>query len=234
MRFAACVVGLATTAGVPGPPEVVEVAVLYLDQPAITRPPLLFCCQPAGPVTGLPTATVSHLSFAPPWAQVAERVAEALAGRTVVTHDTDRLDILRRHLPDWQPDAVLHTRDLAEHLWPGLPGYDLHALSVVLGSGHTTPGATGEADDVAHLLLALTRHTAPDSATPHGGWAPRTVGAPLSGPALPPLDRGLPVRSPLSNRTERHTMSPSHPPGQHRGEAPGWAYQLPAWPPENG
>jgi len=159
--FVACVVvGLATTAGVPGPAEVAEVAALYLDRPAVTRPPLLFCCQPAGPWAGLGAATVSHLRFAPPWAEVAGRVAEALAGRTVVTHDTGRLAILLRHLPDWRPAAVLHTRDLAERLWPGLPGYDRHALSVVLGSGRVSPGAAGEADDVAHLLLALTGHTA--------------------------------------------------------------------------
>ena len=176
--FAACVVvGLTTTAVVPGPSEIVEVAALYLDQPALTRPPLVFCCQPSGPLIGLPANTLAHLSFAPPWTEVAGHVAAVLAGRTVITHDPDRLAMLHAHLPGWAHEAVLHTRDLAADLWPGLPDYTLHALSSMAGTGTVVPGATGEAEAVALLLLALTGHTT-SNGPPHSlnggtrdGWA---------------------------------------------------------------
>jgi hypothetical protein len=44
--------------------------------------------------------------------------------------------VLRRHLPDWQPAGVVHTRELAEQTWPDLSNYDLdHSSSPEPGRG---------------------------------------------------------------------------------------------------
>jgi DNA polymerase III epsilon subunit-like protein len=86
----------------------------------------------------------------------------ALAGRIPVAHNARvEYDVLRRHVPGWEPSTVLDTLRLARALWPGLGGYNLDRLldhaGIVLGD------ATGQrhraAFDVqatALLFLALT------------------------------------------------------------------------------
>jgi len=110
------VVGLDTTTGTP--PLITELAVVYAKDGVITAGPLVFWVDPDAPVgTDVRPQTRAQTRLAPRWPEVADRVLDALSGRVVVTHDADRLDIVRRHLPDWQPVEVAYTRDLA-----GLPG----------------------------------------------------------------------------------------------------------------
>jgi hypothetical protein len=145
-RTRVAVLGLDTTSG--DRPLITGVAVLYVDDGVIS----------AGPFAYRATDAPSS----PP--KVAERVRLALRGRVLVTHDAERLDLLRRHLPAWEPPAgVAHTRDLVEQAWPGKPDYGLSAASALAGINGVArvgPSAAVEAHTVAFLLTVLIRRAA--------------------------------------------------------------------------
>ncbi len=153
------VVGLDTTTGTP--PLITELAVVYAKDGVITAGPLVFWVDPDPPVgTDVRPQTRARTRLAPRWPEVADRVLDALSGRVVVTHDADRLDIVRRHLPDWQPVEVAYTRDLAGQVWPGMDDYTLDAAVIrarIRGLARVGPGSSVEAHAVALLLATLLR-----------------------------------------------------------------------------
>ncbi len=154
------VLGLDTTTGTP--PLITEAAVIYLDGGTITAGPFAYWAQPDAPMKHVPHRCWATVRLAPPWSELAGQVTEAVTGRLVVTHDPSRLDVLRRHLPDWEPTGVVHTRHLAEQVWPGLEedDYALGPVTVHARINHVPrvgPGAVVEAHAVALLLAALLR-----------------------------------------------------------------------------
>jgi DNA polymerase III epsilon subunit-like protein len=152
------VVGLETTTG--APPLITEAAVYHLARGVVTAGPLAWPVAPDAPIFQIPHRSRPNLRLAPPWSQVAGHVVAALARRVVVTHDETRFNVLRRHLPDWEPEAVLFTRDLAETVWPGLDSYGLESVSVAVGISRVPgvgAGAVVEAYAVAMVLRTLAR-----------------------------------------------------------------------------
>jgi hypothetical protein len=145
----AVAVGLDTTSGVP--PLIVEVAAYHLTGEVVTGGPFGFWVAPDAPLHQVRVSSWPNVRLAPPWPEVAGRVTAAIGTRLLVVHERDRLEILRRHLPDWQPAAVVFTRELAERTWPGLADYSLWALSPEDQRGR---GATAEAHATASLLGA--------------------------------------------------------------------------------
>jgi hypothetical protein len=143
------------------PPELItEACVLHLVNGVIVAGPLTWWVQVDAPAGHLRPGLRASLPLAPPWAEVADRLTGALAGRLLVVRDAERYATLRRHLPAWQPPAVATVRDLAEQVWPGLDGYDLGPLTQWTGITlvpRPGPGAVAEAHALASLLLALTR-----------------------------------------------------------------------------
>ena len=162
------VVGLDTTMGVP--PLITEVAVMYLDGGVITAGPFAYWVAPDVPMHQVQHRSWVNVRQAPPWPEVAGQVLLAVHGRVLLLHEAGRLDVLRRHLPDWEPAGVAHTRALAEQTWPGLDGYDLRAVCVAAGVDPPRPGsgAVTEAQAVALLLPALLRDAAA-ARSPAGG-----------------------------------------------------------------
>lgn len=117
------------------PPEIVEIAVLTLDEPVSREHVSTWLIRPLQPITSLVTRKVHGISNAdvadcPPWAQVADEVADVLTDRTLIAHNASvEHRVLATHLPDWQPPLVLDTLRLAKHVWPGLAGgYGLDRL----------------------------------------------------------------------------------------------------------
>jgi DNA polymerase III epsilon subunit-like protein len=153
------VVGLDTTTGVP--PLITEAAVYHLTRGVMTAGPLLWPVAPDAPIFQVPRRSRPNLRLAPPWSTVAGHVMTALARRVLVMHDPARLDVLRRHLPDWEPGQVLFTCELAETVWPGLAGYGLESVTAAVGVnravGAAGAGAVAEAHAVAMLLHTLAR-----------------------------------------------------------------------------
>lgn len=152
--------GLDVTTG--RPPLITEASVLHLDGGMITAGPWTWQVQPDAPACEVRPALRTDLWLAPAWDEVAGRVVEQLFGRALIVHDVGRWAVLRAHLPDWQPPAVVFTRRLAQTVWPGLAGYDLPALAQRAGITQTTGtsiGARAEAHAAALLLLSLTRAT---------------------------------------------------------------------------
>jgi hypothetical protein len=161
-RAAVAVLGLDTTTGTP--PLITEVAVMYLNNGVISAGPFAYWVAPDAPMFEVRHASWAQARLAPPWPQVAEQVRLALADRVLVTHDVGRLDVLRSHLPDWEPPAgVAHTRDMVQRVWPGQPDYALgpaSALAGINGVARVGPSAVVEAHAVAFLLTVLLRRAA--------------------------------------------------------------------------
>jgi exodeoxyribonuclease X len=148
------------------PPELTEVAVVHVEGGELVRGPLVWRLQPGA----MPTRRAvndfgvrrAELLAAPVWAEAAEQVTEALAGRTLVAHDlTVGYRLLRAYLPDWQPPAVVELARLARAAWHGLTADDLPTLAEVAGLNpppNTLPrGAASTAHTAASVLLALIR-----------------------------------------------------------------------------
>jgi len=162
------VVGLDTTAAVPA--QLVGVAVFHLAGPVVTGGPYGFWVQPDAPLRQVRRDLWPHVWQAPPWAEVAEHVLETLTGRVLVMAAPDRLALLRQHLPDWEPGAVLYARDLT-----GGTRADADHEEITTGRGAGTEAYT-LAERVAAALLGPPPHVAPYR---HGGpHAPRGPGSP--------------------------------------------------------
>ena len=149
------VLGLDVTTG--RPPQITEVSVVHIDSGVITAGPLTWRVQPDALVCEVRPELQAELRLAPPWEEVADRVVEELPNRVLVVHDLGRWEVLRAHLPDWQPAGQAFTDHLARRVWPGLASYDLQALTRRAGIDLATGGAGAEAHAVALLLLALAR-----------------------------------------------------------------------------
>jgi|SRR5215475_5192664 len=151
------VVGLTVTSGCPA--VIVEAAVFHLRGARITAGPFVYWAAPDVSLGAVPVRLWPTVRLAPPWREVAERLMSDVLDRSVVVvHEPQRLDVLRRHLPDWQPADVLITRELAKLVWPRLDGYDLDALTARTTADQVSvvgPGAVAEAQAIALLLGAL-------------------------------------------------------------------------------
>jgi DNA polymerase III epsilon subunit-like protein len=119
------------------PPEIVEIAVLTLDEPVRREHMCTWLVRPLQPITPLVTHKVHGIGNAdvadcPMWTQVADDVADLLTDRTLIAHNASvEYRVLGTHLPAWQPPMVLDTLRLAKHVWPGLPGgYGLDRLII--------------------------------------------------------------------------------------------------------
>ncbi|MGH4019756.1 MAG: 3'-5' exonuclease [Pseudonocardiaceae bacterium] len=118
------------------PPEIVEIAVLTLNQPVCRGDVSTWLVRPEHPITQLVTRKVHGISNAdvadcPTWTQVADDVAGLLTDRALIAHNASlEHRVLGTHLPSWQPPMVLDTLRLAKQVWPGLPGYGLDRLIV--------------------------------------------------------------------------------------------------------
>ncbi len=169
------VIGLDTTHG-HVPPLITQVAVVRVDAGAITAGPFTYWVAPDAAMFTVRHDAWNEVRSAPAWSEVAERVRPELDGRVVVTHEARRLDVLRTHLPDWEPAGVAHTRDLAEKAWPGQLDYSLGAaaaLAQLAGVGPDVgPAAEEQALAVALLLAALIRRGRGDAPGGEGGLAP--------------------------------------------------------------
>src|SRR5207302_3085854 len=102
------------------PPEIVEIAVLTLDEPVRREDVSTWLVRPAHPITRLVTRKVHGISNAdvadcPTWTQIADDVAGLLTGRTLIAHNASvEHRVLGTHLPAWRPPMVLDTLRLAK------------------------------------------------------------------------------------------------------------------------
>lgn len=155
------------------PPEIVEIAVLTLDEPVRREDVSTWLVRPLAPITSLVTRKVHGISNAdvancPTWSQVADEVADLLTDRILIAHNASvEHRVLGTHLPAWQPPMVLDTLRLAKHVWPGLPGYGLDRLIVHAGLDvEDDAGRRHRADYdtwmTAGLLLALVEQSGLD------------------------------------------------------------------------
>lgn len=156
------------------PPDIVELAIVPVDDGQIDdyRGWLV---RPPSPISGFVTRNVHGISNddvadAPAWSNIAAEVEQALAGRLLVAHNAGvEQKVLARHLPAYEPEAVVDTLRLARRLWPDLPKHGLDDLLAARGIRiHTRHGqrhrAGYDAHATAQLVLDLA-HTAGDLET---------------------------------------------------------------------
>jgi hypothetical protein len=160
--------GLDTTTG--DPPLIVAASVYCMDAGVIAGGPFSYWSTVDAPRHEVPARHWPNLRHAPDWPETAGRLVEVIADRVLVMHEPDRWNILRRHLPDWQPAGVVLTRNLAEQAWPGLTDYSLGSIGVEpRGPDLRGPGAVVEAQVIALLVATLLRSTEAGLSARHDG-----------------------------------------------------------------
>lgn len=149
------------------PPDIVEIAVVPIDNGAIGFPNT-WMVRPPRPISPGVTRVAHGITNAdvaakPAWAEIAHEVASALSGRVVVAHNAIvEYQVLRAHLPEWEPRQVLDTLKLARKVWPDLNKHSLDDL--VLARNIRVPDGTGtrhralyDAYATAYLFLDLAK-----------------------------------------------------------------------------
>ncbi|MBG0823337.1 3'-5' exonuclease [Planomonospora sp. ID91781] len=129
------------------------------------HPVLCTLIQPPHPITHFATRlyhlTDHDVATAPRWAQIAPAVCDTLQGAWIAAHNAHvDFQALTRHLPGWEPAAVVDTLRLARAALPQAPGHSLDALPAHTGITVTDiPGrrhrAAFDAHATARLLLTL-------------------------------------------------------------------------------
>ncbi|MER6178556.1 3'-5' exonuclease [Streptosporangium sp. NPDC001681] len=151
------------------PPDLVEVATIPITAgrpvPQSAHSTLI---RPPRPITAFATRihhiTNHDVDSAPRWESIARAVQANLDGVWIAAHNAHvDYTVLRRHLPDWQPDGVIDTLRLARATLPDAPGHSLDALlahtaiclSGISGQRHR---AGFDAHATALLLVNLAAH----------------------------------------------------------------------------
>jgi hypothetical protein len=160
------VVGLEVTSG--EPPLIVHAAVYHVDDGSIVAGPFSYWVEPDAPLAQVRISAWPNVRLAPPWWEVANRVTEVIGDRLLAVRDQDRLRVLQRHLPDWQPAGVILVTELAEQIRPSPADSGPtdsrptdSGVDPVAGLAEPSRGAVAEAHLIALVLGALLRYAGP-------------------------------------------------------------------------
>lgn len=116
------------------PPDIVELAIVTLDQGVITGSPAVWLLKPEQPITRFATKihriTNKDVVNAPTFDAVQSEIEHQLQNDYIVAHNASiDYKVLSRKLPEWQPKGVLDTLRLAKRVLPGLKSYSLESLA---------------------------------------------------------------------------------------------------------
>ncbi|GAB2702880.1 3'-5' exonuclease [Kitasatospora kifunensis] len=175
------------------PPDLVELAAIPIEHgrpvPESTRSTLV---RPPHPITAFATRihhiTNQNVANAPAWEQIAQAVQTDLAGCWIAAHNASvDYNVLKRHLPAWEPTGVIDTLRLARATYTDASRFGLDVLLTHAGIDLTdVPGQRHRAGFDAHatalLLLDLASH--------YSTWET------LLTAAVPPNMPGAPTRAP--------------------------------------
>src|SRR5262249_21332104 len=117
-------------------PVIVPPAVSPGAAGALMAGPLCCWVDPDAPWNQIRVSAWPTVRLSPRRPEVAERVPGLIAARLLAVTDRHRLDVLRRHLPDWHPVAVLLLDELAEQASPRLARTSSHRAEVPGSQGH--------------------------------------------------------------------------------------------------
>jgi DNA polymerase III epsilon subunit-like protein len=181
------------------PPDLVEVAAIpIVDGRPVPESAKTTLVRPPQPITAFATGvhhlTNTDVAHAPTWTSIAPYVQADLDGAWIAAHNASvDYNVLRRHLPTWEPAGVIDTLRLARATHPTGTRHGLDALLAHIGADTTSiPGRRHRAGFDAHatalLLLDLAAH--------HPTWNA------LVAVAVPP---GMPG-SPTPRRNEEQTL----------------------------
>ncbi|MFG1201763.1 3'-5' exonuclease [Xanthobacter aminoxidans] len=159
------------------PPEIVELAIVRIDDLRLIGQPKHWRLRPKGAIT--PMASKIHgiwpsdVEDCPDMEDIRDDVLEWLGNDSVVGHNVKvDYDAIRAAIPDWEPKEAIDTLRIARRLLPGRQRYGLERLAADLGlearaaemtSGvpHSAPyDATLAALLLLHLLKPLTNDIA--------------------------------------------------------------------------
>jgi DNA polymerase III subunit epsilon len=150
------------------PPEIVELAMLEVEQLALTGNKRLWLVRPEHGIQ--PAATRIHgltdddVLDSPSMEDIADDILQCIENIPIIGHNVRvEVDILSRSIADWSPPAAIDTLKLAKALRPGLPSYGLVNLGTELGledqaaqlSGRGHHSALYDATLTALILIEL-------------------------------------------------------------------------------
>jgi DNA polymerase III epsilon subunit-like protein len=126
------------------PPEIVELAILEINDLALTGKRLHWLVHPRQPIQpiasrihGLTNADVAH---SPTIEDIEDDVLLWIDGAQIIGHNIRvELDIISRYIPNWSPRCAIDTMKLARISRPSMESYGLGKLGDALG--HTEKAA---------------------------------------------------------------------------------------------
>lgn len=149
------------------PPEIVELAIVPIDDLGLVGQPKHWRLRPKGAIT--PMASRIHgiwpsdVDSCPDMEDVRDDVLEWLGDDPVLGHNVKvDYDAIRAAIPDWEPKQAIDTLKIARRLLPGRQGYGLERLGADLGLGlraaEMTSGVPHSAPYDATLAALLLLH----------------------------------------------------------------------------
>lgn len=154
------------------PPDIVELAIVTLEQGSIIGSPAVWLLKPEQPITRFATKvhqiTNKDVVNAPTFDAVQTEVRQQLQDDYIIAHNAPiDYKVLNRKLPEWQPKGVLDTLKLAKTVLPRLESYSLGNLTkqLSLSLPDTAPDNLGphragyDALLTAQLFLYLLTHS---------------------------------------------------------------------------
>jgi DNA polymerase III subunit epsilon len=143
------------------PPEIVELAMLEVEQLALTGNKRHWLVRPEHGIQ--PAATRIHgltdddVLDSPSMEDIADDILEWIENTPIVGHNVRvEVDILSRSIADWSPPAAIDTLKLAKTLRPGLPSYGLANLGTELGLADQAAQLSGRGHHSALYDATLT------------------------------------------------------------------------------
>lgn len=149
------------------PPEIVELAIVPIDDLKLIGQPKHWRFRPKGSIT--PMASRIHgiwpsdVEDCPDMEDVRDDVLEWLGDDPVVGHNVKvDYDAIRAAIPDWEPKEAIDTLKIARRLLPGRQRYGLEPLGTDLGlesrAAEMTSGVAHSAPYDATLAALLFLH----------------------------------------------------------------------------
>ncbi|MBD2036995.1 3'-5' exonuclease [Leptolyngbya sp. FACHB-321] len=116
------------------PPDIVELAIVTLEQGVITSVPTVWLLKPEQPITRFATKihhiTNKDVTSSPSFEEVQNEIEQELQDDYIIAHNASvDYKVLSRKLPTWKPKGILDTLKLSKKILPGMKSYSLSNLT---------------------------------------------------------------------------------------------------------
>ncbi len=116
------------------PPDLVEISILKFDyKSTLENKSITWLIKPQNPiksrVTRIHGIKNRDVLNSPTWSDIKSEVLSFLGGAWFVAHNAKLdYDVIKRHLPEWEPAGIIDTLRLSRYVLPNAPSHSLKNL----------------------------------------------------------------------------------------------------------